>query len=56
MERAVSGVRKDQGLRRLKVSMFRSKYLIFEDDAIQVGFKSTPVYERVAKFSALLNF
>lgn len=52
----LSSVRQEQGLRRFKVSLFRNKYLLYEDDALQIGFKAEPIYERVDKFSSMVCF
>ncbi len=49
-------IRKDQGIRRLKASLFKTKYILYEDQAIQIGFKSAPIYEQVQKFQVMLNF
>ena len=49
-------IRKDQGIRRLKASLFKNKYILYEDQAIQIGFKSAPIYEQVQKFQVMLNF
>lgn len=34
-----------QNLRRFKTSSFKDKSLILEDDYLQVGFKSKPIYD-----------
>ena len=45
-----------QGHRRFKASHFKNKYILFEDDYIQIGFKVSQVYEKVDKFSAMMMF
>jgi hypothetical protein len=49
-------IRKEQGVRRVKASLFKNKYILYEDESLQVGFKSTPIYEKVDKFTTMLNF
>ena len=49
-------IRKDQGIRRLKASLFKNRYILYEDENIQIGFKSSPIYEKVQKFEVMLNF
>jgi hypothetical protein len=43
-------------VRRVKASFFKNKYIIFEDENMQVGFKSSPIYEKVDKFTTMLDF
>lgn len=45
-----------QKMRRFKVSNFKEKSLIFEDNNLQVGFKSRPVYEETDTLRIYLNF
>jgi hypothetical protein len=45
-----------QGHRRFKASHFKTKYVLYEDHYIQIGFKTSQIYEKVDKFSALLLF
>jgi hypothetical protein len=40
----------------MKASLFKNKYILYEDECMQVGFKSTPVYEKVDKFASMLDF
>ena len=40
----------------MKASLFKNKYILYEDDNIQVGFKSSPIYEKVDKFTTMLDF
>jgi hypothetical protein len=49
-------MKKDQGVRRLKSSLFKNKYILYEDDCIQVGFKSAAIYEKVDKFTSMIDF
>lgn len=37
------------------MSQLRDKYLLYEDDILQMGFKSAQIYEKVDRFSCLLN-
>lgn len=37
-------LKKEQGSRRFKISNFREKNPLFENDQIQVGYKSQAVY------------
>lgn len=43
-------------MRRLKSALFRNKYVLYEDDCLQVGFKSTAIYEKVDKFTSMIDF
>ena len=45
-----------QGHRRFKASHFKPKYVLYEDDRLQVGFKISQIYEKVGKYSSLMLF
>ena len=45
-----------QGHRRFKASHFKHKYILYEDDRIQIGFKISQIYEKVEKYSSLMLF
>ena len=47
LERTSEFVLKLQGHRRYKMSHFKSKYILFEDDRIQIGYKVNQIYEKV---------
>lgn len=38
------GILRAQGHRRFKASHFKTNYILFEDDRIQIGFKSSQIY------------
>ena len=38
---------KVQGHRRFKMCHFKSKYILYEDDRVQIGFKVNQIYEKV---------
>jgi len=38
------------------MSHFKSKYILFEDERIQIGYKTTQIYEKVEKFTSMLLF
>ena len=43
-------------MRRLKASLFKNKYILYEDECMQVGFKSAAIYEKVDKFTCMIDF
>lgn len=49
-------VKKQQGHRRFKMAHFKNNYVMYEDNNLQIGFKFNQIYEKVDKFSTLLNF
>lgn len=38
------GILKVQGHRRFKSSHFKQKYILYEDNFIQIGFKASQIY------------
>lgn len=56
LSRQLESMKKEQGMRRLKASLFKNKYILYEDECIQLGFKSVAVYEKVDKFTSMIDF
>jgi len=49
-------INKQQGARRFKISNFKDQYVLYDDDNLQIGYKCSQIYEKVDKFSAMINF
>lgn len=43
-------------MRRAKAALFKNKYILYENECLQVGFKSAAVYEKVDKFASMIDF
>lgn len=44
LDRMKEGILKVQGHRRFKSSHFKQKYILYEDNFIQIGFKASQIY------------
>jgi hypothetical protein len=46
---------KSQGIRRFKTANFKGKSSLFENEHIQIGYKSEPIFEEISGFKVLIK-
>jgi len=51
----LKSITKNQGLRRFKTANFKGKSSLFENEHLQIGYKSSALYEEVSDFKVMIK-
>lgn len=55
MRETLKSITKSQGLRRFKTANFKGKSSLFENEHLQLGFKSEAIYDEVNGFKVIIK-